>query len=132
MDESYYNLEEKLQTVWSTKQEWIPTILSFWTILWKTTNYDFFNILRNAMNYLNIIDEVKMERKGKKHMKTHIRMEKHINTDIWIFETIAYPSANLKLFIDKVNKYKVVLLSFKIVYNSKSLSSQQRGYLYKT
>ena len=29
MDESYYNLEEKLQTIWSTKQEWIPTVLSF-------------------------------------------------------------------------------------------------------
>ena len=57
MDESYYNLEEKLQTVWSTKQEWIPTVLSFWTILWKTTNYDFFNILRNPINYLNTINE---------------------------------------------------------------------------
>ena len=39
-------------------------------------------------------------------------MEKHIKIlDIWIFETIAYPSTNLKLFIDQVNKYKVVLFS---------------------
>ena len=57
--------------------------------------------------------QILMERKWNKHMKnSHKNGKTHQIPDIWIFETISYPSANLKLFIDQVNKYRAILLSF--------------------
>ena len=104
MDEYYYNLEEKLQTVWSTKQEWIPTVLSLLTILWKTTNYDFFNILRNLISYLNTIDEFQWRERETNTWKTHIRMEKQSKSQI--FESLKQLHILLQFwsFIDHVNK----------------------------
>ena len=45
-----------------------PQIYNFQAILCKIVNCNFFNILRNSMDYLNIIDEIDA-RKGKQNNK---------------------------------------------------------------
>lgn len=45
-----------------------PQIYNFQAILCKTENCNFFNILRNSMDYMNIIDEI-YDKKGKQNNK---------------------------------------------------------------
>ena len=52
-------------------------IYNFQAILCKIVNCNFFNILRNSMDYLNIIDEIDA-RKGNKTIRNSHKNGKHI------------------------------------------------------
>ena len=68
MGESYYNQKKSFKLFGSLNKSEFPQIYNFQAILCKIVNCNFFNILRNSMDYLNIIDEIDV-RKGKQSNK---------------------------------------------------------------
>ena len=68
MGESYYNQKKSFKLFGSLINSEFPQIYNFQVILCKIVNCNFFNILRNSMDYLNIIDDI-YERKGKQNNK---------------------------------------------------------------
>ena len=64
MGESYYNQKKSFKLFGAL----IKSELPHQAILCKIVNYNFFNILRNSMDYMNIIDEIDA-RKGKQNNK---------------------------------------------------------------
>ena len=68
MGESYYNQKKSFKLFGALIKSEFPHIYNFQEILYKIVNYNFFNILRNSMDYLNIIDEIDAK-KGKQNNK---------------------------------------------------------------
>ena len=68
MGESYYNQKKSFKLFGALIKSEFPQIYNFQAILCKIVNCNFFNILRNSMDYLNIIDEIDA-RKGKQNNK---------------------------------------------------------------
>ena len=68
MGESYYNQKKSFKLFGAIIKSEFPQIYNFQAILRKIVNCNVFNILRNSMDYLNIIDEIDA-RKGKQNNK---------------------------------------------------------------
>ena len=68
MGESYYNQKKSFKLFRALIKSEFPHIYNFQAILCKIVNYNFLNILKNSMDYLNIIDDI-YDRKGKQNNK---------------------------------------------------------------
>ena len=75
MGESYYNQKKSFKLFGSLNKSEFPQIYNFQAILCKIVNCNFFNILRNSMDYMNIIDEIDARKREAKQLETDTRME---------------------------------------------------------